>query len=271
MSLKNLLIVISICLFILNTPLSAEENPSIVSVIIKGALKGMAEEAGKRFMETMLNNNSKSITWYEGMRHPVYDNVIASKEKGRWLPEKGYVWLDQNNKNDWTVILKKNKIIENINLSSVKYTLVYKGNDGMNIRATPGGRNILATTFFQNYIPLLHTPSLSNTSGDWKKFKITGWMVEKNHHNNHKYLSKTNDGISTIIWDGNGNLKDNFINLRTNTHLTSNIVAKVYTNTSIRVIDRKVTNKYDWVKAELIGWIKVQKSTGKKYLTQTAS
>jgi len=268
---KLLPILITSLLITPHTTILAKEDSGMVSSMIKGALTGMAKEAGKRLMETIFSDNTNTNqkgTWYIGMFHPTYDHVVASEEKGKWIPENGYIWSDFNNKNDWTVILKGNKVEEKIQNLSINYTLTYKGKDGMNIRATPGGKHILASTFYQKSIPLVHIPSQNNVNGNWKKFKITGWMVEKNHHNHHQYLSTIYDDISTIIWDGNGNLKDNFINLRTDTNFSSKIVAKVFTNTSVRIIDRKRFKQYQWVKVELIGWIKVQTLKGKKYLIE---
>lgn len=249
----------------------------VLEDVAKGFAVGIAQEAGKRLMSTIIDGNKWGIqedsqrkanaSWEINRSHPVYSHVISTSNRGEWKPEKGYIWQNSQDGNDWSVMPIKNYKQRKSNTSdNLDYQVVYTGRDGVNVRSTPKGKHILATTYKQNTIPLKYISSNYAGNKKWKKFKITGWMVKKSNKTKKEYLSNNSNNIATITWDGDGDPRDNYVNLRINTNFKSKIVARVYTNTSVRVVNNKFKKNRKWVKVELIGWLLVKTSKGQQLL-----
>lgn len=255
----------------------AHGEESILGGIAKGIATGMAQEAGKRLMSTIADGSSSgiqgdeqrvNIRWRKNKPHPVYNHVTSTENRGEWKPERGYVWQNFKDGNDWSVMRIRHYKKNTANgYNNVYYRVVYSGSDGVNVRSAPNGKHILAAAYNQSLIPFKYLASNINGNRNWKKFKITGWMVESSKRRHKEYLAVNLNNIATIIWDGDGNPRDNFVNLRTTTNFNNNnIVARVYTNTSVRVTGRKSIKNREWVKVELIGWMLIKTSRGKKLL-----
>lgn len=254
----------------------AHGEDSLLGGIAKGIATGMAQEAGKRLMSTIIDGTSSGIEgdekrvkvrWERNRPHPVYNHVISTETRGEWKPENGYVWQNFQDGNDWSVVRVRYYKKNNSRSNNTFYRVVYSGKDGVNVRSTPNGKQILAAAYNQSTIPFKYLSSNPNGNRNWKKFKITGWMVKKSKRRHKEYLVVNLDNIATIIWDGDGNPRDNFVNLRTTTNFKSNnIVARVYTNTSVRVTGRKMIKNREWVNVELIGWMLIKTSRGKQLL-----
>ncbi len=145
MKLKSIIVVI---LLVLATNI-AYSKEGFIEGFAKGIVKGMANEAGERIMDTILNgkntgiqgdNNDRKVnnSWFSDRSHPVYENVISTSNRGEWKPVNGYIWQNPHDINDWGVIKihEHKKITTNsFNHESIYYDVVYKGRDGVNVRS----------------------------------------------------------------------------------------------------------------------------------------
>lgn len=147
-----------------------------------------------------------------------------------------------------------------------RYQIVYKGVDGVNIRNSPGEGLVLATAYYQRIAPL---ELISSENGEnnslWKKFRLTGWMVRRSY--NATYLSSVIDDSSTVIWDGKGDPSDNYVSMRVESSLNSTVLARVYTNTKISILDTILINNREWVEVEIIGWMLTKTSKGEQLIS----
>lgn len=147
-----------------------------------------------------------------------------------------------------------------------RYQIVYKGVDGVNVRNSPGDGLVLATAFYQEIAPLeLISPNSGEYSTQWKKFRLTGWMVRRSY--NTAYLSNVVDKASTVIWDGKGDPSDNYVNMRVEASMNSTVIARVYTNTPVRILDTEFINHREWVEVEIIGWMLTRTSKGEQLIS----
>ena len=147
-----------------------------------------------------------------------------------------------------------------------RYQIAYKGVDGVNVRKSPSDGLVLATAFYQEIAPLeLVSSNNGESSTLWNKFRLTGWMVRRSY--NTIYLSDVVDNASTVIWDGKGDPSDNYVNMRVEASLNSTVIARVYTNTPIRILDSELVNNREWVEVEIIGWMLTRTSKGEQLIS----
>ncbi len=242
-------------------------------------VKGMAYEIGGRLMGAIIDNMVKSpksqLKWYQGAAHPRYPNVIADNSPNTWRPAEGYVWANPNDSNDWTVILKKSNrasyfMDSNSLPSNISYQVVYGGSDGVNLRSAPGSKDIIATAYKQSVIAI-HGLSYKPYFVDnipWVKVKLVGWMAKKRHDKEYPYILPVQGNLAYVAWDGGDDESDNFIALKARPNISTTRIAKVYTNTSIRISESQDNGNYEWVKAELIGWMALSNRNGTQLLSE---
>jgi len=149
------------------------------------------------------------------------------------------------------------------------YTVVYSGEDGVNVRDEPGGR-LLATAQMQQTVPIgaLSAPVMFN-GVPWIKVEIVGWMARKKHTRDSSYFADLGNGLSRVTWDGNGNSNDNFIALKPLPDISSPRAARVFTGTDIYTGEGVVGSSFEWVPARLVGWMAMQSSKGTRLLART--
>lgn len=251
-------------------PADAEDD-----TVVDRFFKGAAEEAGSRAMGAIIDHlfsdrPQVSSNWKAGAPHPRYPNVVSDAEQNRWRPAPGFVWADPTDPNDWTVMsLSASRssysapLLADGHQGATRYTVVYGGQDGVSVRSSPGGEDVIATAYKApgtSFLVLSTSPYYTNSIG-WVKVRLAGWMAKRNLRNGDTNVATLENGLGYVRWDGNGNPKDNFVALRT---LGSNSqrLAKVYHNTSVRLGQSQTDSDYEWVEAELVGWVALKGPKG---------
>jgi len=143
------------------------------------------------------------------------------------------------------------------------YTVVYSGGDGVSVRSAPGGDEIIATAYrAPDSAFLALSPNTTYVNGiAWIPVRLSGWMARRNLRNGETNIATDGKGWGIVRWDGNGNPTDNFVSLRTFGDDPQRL-AKVYYNTSIRIGGSRRDSQYEWVQAELFGWMAVKGPKG---------
>ena len=271
MTFKRLIFTFTACFFLFSSNFVHAEKGLLGNVI-----DGAAQEVGKRLMGGFLDSLSQpnsaptSNTWRPGSYHPRYPHVIASDTPNNWMPESGYVWADGNDRNDWTVIPNTaNRSSYFIGNASKNYEVVYGGRDGVNLRSSPGGKDIISTAYKQRLVSIkgLSEEPYYLKGIPWVKVKLIGWMVKSSK--SHTYVTPVTSDFAYISWNGDGNPTDNFMALRAGASTKATRIAKVYTYTSVKVIESKSDSNFEWIKAEIVGWMAVKGSSkGNQFLVE---
>jgi hypothetical protein len=250
-------------------PAHAEED------IVDHFFKGAAEEAGSRAMGAIIDyilsdRPQVSSNWKAGIPHPRYSNVVSDTQQNRWRPSPGFVWADPTDPNDWTVISANASrssysapLLAGGHQGATRYAVVYGGEDGVSVRSSPGGEDVIATAYKArgaSFLVLSTSPYYTNGIG-WMKVRMVGWMAKRNLRNGDTNVATLDNGLGYVRWDGNGNPKDNFVALRS-LGSTSQRLAKVYHNTSLRLGKSQFDTEYEWVEAELVGWMALKGPKG---------
>ena len=285
--IKTATVILSILAASLLNQYQAQANPVLQQLwenVGKGAVQGAAQEAGSRLMEGLINSLSTSsteetIVWRSGLPHPRYPNVVSSVETNRWQPLQGYAWADPTNPNDWTVILDgENRSNYGVapyvsgQQNNTKYQVTYSGDDGVNLRAEPGGSSILATAYKQNAISIrgLSSEPVIRNGLPWVKVELYGWMAKKQFGKDYSYLRPIGDDISVVTWDGGDNPTDNFIALKAESDISATRIAKIYTFTSVRTGEYKINGNFEWTRVKLIGWMALRSAKGTQLISEIA-
>lgn len=142
------------------------------------------------------------------------------------------------------------------------FTVAYKGADGVGLRDSPGGR-IVATAYHGPDTLLVAVSDTPITTGGltWVHVKVRGWMAARNLQNGDINIATTQGGGGVVTWDGGGNPNDNFIAMRTLGAKGSRI-AKVYHRSKIAIRDTTISGNYEWVQAEVSGWVALRGPRG---------
>lgn len=260
----------------LTASLQAEDKDSLWRAFFKGA----AEEAGSRIMGGIIDgltspssqpNPQASTEWTSGAAHPRYPHIVSGDTVDKWKPAAGYVWADPTDGNDWTVIpAGASRAAYNApplaaaQQAAKPYVVVYDGEDGVNLRSSPGGFDIIATAFKTSgtLFTVISTEPVISGGIPWVKVRFTGWMARHNLRNGDINVATLQNSLGYVLWDGAGDPKDNFIAMKSQADISSHRLAKVYHNTSVRLGDSRNSGSYEWIEAELIGWAAVTSPRG---------
>lgn len=233
--------------------------------------KGTMEEAEHRVMGQSLPARPQvSPSWSAGQPHPRYPNVISTAKQNEWRPASGYVWADPSDDNDWTVIRSGEtrssyaapSYADNHEGGRI-YTVAYTGSDGVSLRSTPGGDDVIATVYktSDTRLMVISTTPYRVDGLDWVKVRLRGWMAMRHLRSGDVNVARLQNGVGYVKWDGAGDPKDNFVAMRTLGHNAQRL-AKVYHNTSVRLGQTRVDGSYEWVESEVVGWIALRGPKG---------
>lgn len=250
----------------------------------------IGDEAGERTMDLItqdledLENLEDGDTpppaveeaWVAGTPHPRYPNVVSSVRRNEWQPRSGYVWADPSNRNDWTVLREgeDRSIYQPApyvsgDIPNIAWSVVYRGRDGVNVRAEPGGTSILATAYHQNVATIrgLSAKPVYKNGIPWVKVELHGWMAKRKLGKSYSYLAELGDGNAIVTWNGRGDPDDNFIALKAGPNIQAKRIAKVYTHTSISTGESQVSGSFEWVRARFVGWMATENRKGTRLLS----
>jgi hypothetical protein len=143
-----------------------------------------------------------------------------------------------------------------------EFRVAYKGADGVGLRDEPSGRTV-ATVYHGPDTLLVAVSDTPVTTGGltWVHVKVRGWMAARNLQNGDINIASTQGGGGVVTWDGGGNPNDNFIAMRT-LGAIGNRIAKVYHRSKIAIRDATISGNYEWVQAEVSGWVALRGPRG---------
>lgn len=147
----------------------------------------------------------------------------------------------------------KKRLLKALNKDK-KYKLAYKSEDGECLRNKPGGE-VLATIYYgqDTRITILSDSAVDFRGLEWFQVSVKGWMAYRNLKNGDINIALSSS-LGVVTWNGGGDPKDNFIAMRT-LGLNGKRIAKVYHGSEIVIADTKIYGNYEWVYAEIVGWL----------------
>lgn len=146
--------------------------------------------------------------------------------------------------------------------------VAYTGGEGVNLRTKPSGTKIVAAAYQQDAVPLrvLSEKPIYVNGTPWVEVQLNGWMAFRKLSRSSPYLAEVAAGKARVDWDGGENPKDNFISLKTAPDYSAKRIAKIFNRTEVEVGNTIVQGEFEWISAQLIGWMAAISPEGTRLL-----
>ena len=142
-------------------------------------------------------------------------------------------------------------------------SVAYSGVEGASLRRNPSETNVLAAAYPQNSVPLkvLSESPVYVNGAPWVEVQLNGWMALRKLSRSVPYLAEIAVGKARVDWEGE-RLADNFIALKTAPDYLAKRIAKVFNGTEVEVGNIVVQGEFEWISAQLHGWMAAKSPQG---------